>query len=169
LLNTCHHHGFETWRLVSHFYEGLTPKDRQMLELMCNGTFENKNPDEAMEYMGLLVENAQNWDITGTYEVPGKTQPHTSSGGMYNLREDHDLQAKFAYLVRKVEALELKSSGHLKSVQEIVCQIYETNEHSTNDCPTLPSFKECLHEQANVLNSFQRPNQNPNSQTYNPG
>jgi hypothetical protein len=88
---------------------------------------------------------------------------------MYNLREDHDLQAKFAYLVRKIEALELKSSGHLKSVQEIVCQIYETNEHSTNDCPTLPSFKECLHEQANVLNSFQRPNQNPNSQTYNPG
>jgi hypothetical protein len=28
LLNTCPHHGFETWRLVSHFYEGLTPKDR---------------------------------------------------------------------------------------------------------------------------------------------
>jgi hypothetical protein len=42
LLNTCPHHGFETWRLVSHFYEGLTPKDRQMVELMCNGTFKNK-------------------------------------------------------------------------------------------------------------------------------
>jgi hypothetical protein len=27
---------------------------------------------------------------------------------MYNLREDHDLQAKFASLARKVEALELK-------------------------------------------------------------
>jgi hypothetical protein len=67
---------------------------------------------------------------------------------MYNLREDYDLQAKFASLARKVEALELKRSGQLKSVQEIVCQIYETNEHSTNDCPTLPSFKECLHEQA---------------------
>jgi hypothetical protein len=34
-----------------------------------------------------------------------------------------------------------------------VCQICETNEHSTNDCPTLSSFKECLHEQANALNS----------------
>jgi len=49
-----------------------------------------------------------------------------------------------------------------------VCQICETNEHSTNDCPTLPSFKECLHEQANVVNSFQRLNHNPYSQTYNP-
>jgi hypothetical protein len=88
---------------------------------------------------------------------------------MYNLREDHDLQAKFASLARKVEALELKKSGQLKSVQEIVCQICETNEHSTNDCPTLPSFRECLHEQAHALNSFQRPNHNPYSQTHNPG
>ena len=169
LLNTCPHHGFETWRLVSHFYEGLTPRDRQMVELMCNGTFEDKDPNEAMEYLDLLAENAQNWDTTGTYEAPSKTQPHTSSGGMHNLREDHDLQAKFASLARKVEALELKKSGQLKSVQDIVCQICETNEHATNDCPTLPSFKECLHEQAHALNSFQRPNHNPYSQTYNPG
>jgi hypothetical protein len=44
--------------LVSHFYEGLTPKDSQMVELMCNRTFEDKDPDEAMEYMDLLAENA---------------------------------------------------------------------------------------------------------------
>jgi len=75
------HHGFETWRLVSQFYEGLTSKDRQMVELMCNGTFEHKDPDEAMEYLDLLAENAQNWDTTGTCEALGKTQPHTSSGG----------------------------------------------------------------------------------------
>jgi len=147
LLNTCPHHGFEIWRLVSHFYEGLTLKDRQMVELICNKTFENKDPDEAMEYLDLLAENAQNQDTTGTCEALGKIQPHTSSGGMYNLREDHDLQAKFASLARKVEALEFKKSGQLKSIQDIVCQICETNEHLTNDCPTLPSFKECLHEQ----------------------
>ena len=94
---------------------------------MCNGTFEDKDPNEAMEYLDLLAENAQNQDTTGTYKAPGKTQPHTSSGGMYNVREDHDLQAKFAFLTRKVEALELRKSGQLKSVQDIVCQICETN------------------------------------------
>jgi hypothetical protein len=73
-----------------------------MVELMCNGTFEDKNPNEAMEYLDSLAENAQNWDATGTYEALSKTQPHISSGGMYNLREDHDLQAKFAYLATKV-------------------------------------------------------------------
>ena len=33
----------------------------------------------------------------------------------------------------------------------------------------MPSFKVCLHEQAHALNSFQRPNHNPYSQTYNSG
>jgi hypothetical protein len=28
-----------------------------MMELMCNGTFEDKGPDEVMEYMDLLAEN----------------------------------------------------------------------------------------------------------------
>jgi hypothetical protein len=28
LFNTFPHYSFETWRLISHFYEGLTPKDR---------------------------------------------------------------------------------------------------------------------------------------------
>jgi hypothetical protein len=78
-----------------------------------------------------------------------------------------NFQAKFASLARNVEALELKKIGQLKSVQDIVCKICKTNEHSTNNCLTLPSFRECLHEQAYALNSFQKPNHNPYSQTYN--
>ena len=31
-----------------------------MVELMCNGTFEDKDPNEAMEYFDLLAENDQN-------------------------------------------------------------------------------------------------------------
>ena len=72
---------------------------------MCNGTFEDKDPNEAMKYLDLLAENAQNQDTIGTYEAPSKTQPHTCSWGMYNLWEDHDLQDKFTSLSRKVEAL----------------------------------------------------------------
>jgi len=169
LLNTCPHHGFETWRVVSNFYEGLTPQVRQMVEMMCNGTFEEKDPEEAMNYLDLLAENAQNWDTAGTCEAPSKNQTTTSSGGIYHLKEDHDLQAKLASLARKVETLEMKKSGQIKSVQEIVCHICETHDHPTNDCPTLPAFRECLHEQANVLNTFKRSNNNPYSQNYNPG
>jgi len=38
----------------------VAPKDRQMVELMCNGTFEDKYSNEAMEYLELLAKNAQN-------------------------------------------------------------------------------------------------------------
>jgi len=31
-----------------------------MMKLMCNGTFKDKDPDEAMEYLDSLAENAQN-------------------------------------------------------------------------------------------------------------
>ena len=53
MLNTCPHYGFETWRLVSYFYEGLTPRDRQMVELICNETFEDKDPDESNAVLRL--------------------------------------------------------------------------------------------------------------------
>ena len=79
-----------------------------MVEMMCNGTFEDKDPDEAMNFLDLLAENAQNWDTIGTCEVPSKVQNSTPSGGMYTLREDHELQAKFASLARKVEARKMK-------------------------------------------------------------
>lgn len=170
LLNTCPHHGFEIWRIVSNFYEGLIPKDRQMIEFMCNGTFEDKNPNEAMEYLESLAENAQNWDNIGTIEPPTtKINNSTNGGGIYNLKDDIDIQAKLASLARKIESLEMKKSGQLKSIQEMVCHICDTHDHSTKDCPTLPSFKECLHEQANYVNNYNKPKLDPFSQTYNPG
>ncbi|XP_052288726.1 uncharacterized protein LOC127899394 isoform X2 [Citrus sinensis] len=167
LLNICPHHGFETWRLVTYFYEGLIPQSRQVVEMMCNGEFRDKNPEDALDYLDQLAENAQHWDTVGTFELTNKQQSSPSSGGIHNLREDHDLQAKFASLVRKVEALEHKKSDQVKSVQEIACNICNSNDHFTQECPTLPALKECLNDQANVINTFNKPN--PYSQTYNPG
>ncbi|XP_073014521.1 uncharacterized protein [Primulina eburnea] len=100
------------------------------------------------------------------------------SGRVYSFRRKAQLQevrellevpAGVNLFKEKVEALELKKNGQLKSVQEIACHICDTSDHFTKDCPTLPSFKECLHEQANVLNNFKRPNFEPFSQNYNPG
>jgi hypothetical protein len=37
--NFCPTHGYDTWRLVSYFYEGLQPKDRQFVQVACGGGF----------------------------------------------------------------------------------------------------------------------------------
>ncbi|KAK9208748.1 hypothetical protein WN944_001108 [Citrus x changshan-huyou] len=135
--------------------------------MMCNGEFKDKNPEDALDYPDQLAKNAQHWDTIETFELTNKPQPSPSSGGIYNLREDHDLQVKFASLVRKVEVLENKKSDQIKSVQEIAGDVCSSNDHFTQDCPTLPALKECLHDQANAINTFNKPN--PYSQTYNPG
>jgi len=74
LLNICPHHGFETWRLVSYFYEGLTSQGRQVVEMMCNGEFRDKSPEDALDYLDYIAENAQHWDTVGSYESSSKPQ-----------------------------------------------------------------------------------------------
>ena len=36
-INACPHHGFDTWMLVNHFYNGMSPAMKQLLETMSGG------------------------------------------------------------------------------------------------------------------------------------
>ena len=58
LLNACPHNSYETWHIIRFFYESLTLKMCQFVEIMCNGGFLNKDPDKAFDYFDLLAENA---------------------------------------------------------------------------------------------------------------
>jgi C4-type Zn-finger protein len=80
------------------------------------------------------------------------------------------MSARIAILTRKVEAIELSKVGVTKSPKpiEISCEICEANVHLTKNCPTIPAFKEVLHEQANAANAYQRPFSSSYSETYNP-
>ena len=102
--------------MVNYFYKGLIPQSRQVVEIMCNGEFKDKNPKDALDYLDQLAGNAQYWDTVRTFELTKKQQSSPYSGGIHNLKEDNDLQAKFASLVKKVEGLENKKSDQVKPV-----------------------------------------------------
>uniref|UniRef100_A0A2N9IPP2 Reverse transcriptase/retrotransposon-derived protein RNase H-like domain-containing protein n=1 Tax=Fagus sylvatica TaxID=28930 RepID=A0A2N9IPP2_FAGSY len=140
-------------------------------EMMCNGAFLNKDPNEAWQYFDQLAENAQSWDPSALSENSSKTKPSTtSSGGRHHLREEDDLNARIASLARKVESMELRKVNEITPVQkEEVCGICEIMGHATHECPTIPAFKEVLHDQANAMNTYKKPFQSPYSETYNPG
>uniref|UniRef100_A0A2N9IKQ4 RNA-directed DNA polymerase n=1 Tax=Fagus sylvatica TaxID=28930 RepID=A0A2N9IKQ4_FAGSY len=140
-------------------------------EMMCNGAFLNKDPNEAWQYFDQLAENAQSWDPSAPSENSSKTKPSTtSSGGRHHLREEDDLNARIASLARKVESMELRKVNEITPVQkEEVCGICEIMGHATHECPTIPAFKEVLHDQANAMNTYKKPFQSPYSETYNPG
>ena len=36
-INACPHHGFDTWMLVNHFYDGMSSSMKRLLETMCGG------------------------------------------------------------------------------------------------------------------------------------
>jgi hypothetical protein len=139
---------------------------RQFVEMMCNGEFMSKSPDDAWDYFDLLAENAQVWETTNTIE---RAKPGPSSkGGLYHLKEEDDVNSRIAKLTRKVEAIELeKTESKALTYFENSCGICETNSHLTKDCPTIPTFQEVLHEQANVANAYRRPFSSPYSETYN--
>ena len=50
-----------------------------------------------------------------------------------------------------------------------VCRICEIMEHLTNECPTIPTFKEVLHDQENAMNMVKKSYPSPYSETYNSG
>ncbi|RVW94418.1 hypothetical protein CK203_035640 [Vitis vinifera] len=84
-INACPHHGFDTWLLVSYFYDGMSSSMKQILETMCGGDFMSKNPEEAMDFLSYVSEVSRGWDEPNSREK-GKfpSQPtQNPKGGMY--------------------------------------------------------------------------------------
>ena len=59
--SACPHHGFDTWMLVNHFYDGMSPPMKQLVETMCGGNFLSKHPDEAIDFLNYIAETSKPW------------------------------------------------------------------------------------------------------------
>jgi hypothetical protein len=169
LLQSCPHHAFENWTLVGFFYDSLPTRLRQFVEMMAQGEFMSKSPEEAFNFFDTISDSSQMWDTAAPTIV--ETKPSTSQGGKYVLRDDDDLRAKMSTLSRKLEALEMKKVHQVDVAlpTEQLCGICALTGHPTGECPTIPAFKEVLLEQSNVVSNFNKPYSNPYSETYNPG
>ena len=97
-INACPHHGFDTWMLVNHFYDGMSPTMKQLLETMCGGDFLSKNPDEAMDFLNYVAETSKAWDEPNPRETDRHRPPVNQRGGIYSLAEDVELKAKLSTL-----------------------------------------------------------------------
>ena len=168
LLSLCPHHGFESWRIVSYFYEGLTPRERQFIEMMCNGEFLHKDPDEAIDYLNELAEKAHTW--TGPSAIDSTNR--SKSTGIYYLREEDSLKAQVEALTRELEALKTRDSKPVHTAARVesyvACFVCGGVDHLAQDCPTYSEIRGVYEEQCNTLGTFRKPF-SPYSETYNPG
>ena len=107
-ISACPHHGFDTWMLVNHFYDVMSPSMKQLLETMCGGDFLSKNPDEAMDFLNYVAKTSKGWDEPNPREAYRFKPPVNQRGGMCALSEDMELKAKVSTLAKRLEELERK-------------------------------------------------------------
>ena len=159
-INACPHHGFDTWLLVSYFYDSMSSSMKQLLETMCGGDFMSKNPEEAMDFLSYVAKMSRGWDEPNVREVGRmKSQLNASNAkaGMYfTLNEDTDMKAKFATMARRLEELEVKKIREVQAiletpVQVMSCSICQSFKHLVEECPTMPAVREMYGDQANVI------------------
>ena len=146
---------------------------KQLLETMCGGDFLSKNPEEAMDFLNYVAKTSKAWDEPNLREVE-RMRPATSSrGGMYSLQEDMEVKAKLSTLTRRLEELEMRNQQEVRTVAETLvpnklCFICQSAEHPGEHCPTVPSTRDMLAEQANVVGQYKPPTNTPYNSTYNP-
>ncbi|KAL6325082.1 hypothetical protein AAG906_022649 [Vitis piasezkii] len=119
-INACPHLGFDTWLLVSYFYDGMSSSMKQLLEMMCGGYFMSKNLEEAMDFLSYVAEVSRGWDEPNAREVGRmNSQPNASNAkaGIYILNEDIDTKAKFAAMARRLEELEVTKIREVQYTQ----------------------------------------------------
>nr|CAN66096.1 hypothetical protein VITISV_041484 [Vitis vinifera] len=174
-INACPHHGFDTWLLVSYFYDGMSSSMKQLLETMCGGDFMSKNLEEAMDFLSYVADVSRGWDEPTKGEVgkmKSQLNPFNAKAGMYTLKEDDDMKAKLAAMPRRLEELELKRIHEVQAVAEApvqvkLCPNCQSYEHLVEECPAISAEREMYRDQANVVGQF-RPNNNaPYGNTYN--
>ena len=158
LLLKCPHHGFEKWRLVQHFYNGLTQIDRSMIESMKGGRFLNLNATEAYEFLENLSESSQQWDYT-------QRDRNTKKAGMHEISADTNINIKLDALTRKIEALALtKPPAPVMNLQNEACNVCACPMHLTPHCPSYYTQNQPPSpEQANLMHH----NKFGNSYNYN--
>ena len=155
-ISACPHHGFDTWMLVNHFYGGMSPDMKQLLETMCGGDFLSKHPDEAMDFLNYMAETSKGWDEPNPREVEKMRPSAHQRGGIFGLSEDMEMKARISTIARKVEELEGKRLHEVPTLTENTAQANpcincQPTVHPGKHYPIAPSVKDLMSEHANAV------------------
>ena len=162
-ISACPHHGFDTWMLVNHFYDGMSPPMKQLLETMCGGDFLNKHPDEALEFLNYVAETSKAWDEPHPRETEGSKHSSHQSKGMHTLSEDTQMKEKLTILTRRLDEMEMKNQRVKHSANEL-----SAFQPSCYNCQSNSHYGEHCQENVHILNQNRSSMNAPFGNSYNP-
>ena len=148
----CPPNGYEKWRLVQFFYQGLTQSNRSMIESMNGRVFLSLTGDEVYKVLDKLSDNSQQWDFLSCRD---KSACILKEGGIYELKGDTELNMKIDALTKKVDALVVGKSINAANTFNIdSCSICANPMHLAQECPSMLAFVENSMEQVNAFNDY---------------
>ncbi|XP_062099705.1 uncharacterized protein LOC133805537 [Humulus lupulus] len=160
LIRKCPHHGIEKWMLVHNFYNGLCGTTRTIIDAAAGGAFMSKSANEAYE---LLKEMA-----TNNYQWPSeRAGSNNKVAGVHELDAITTLTAQVASLTKQLQ----QNTMSAQVVQaQVMCELCGGS-HPFDQCQAVldPNNVPLDQAQVQVVGSFQRPYNNPYSNSYNPG
>jgi hypothetical protein len=163
MLMKCPPHGYEKWRLVQFFYQGLSQPNRSMIELLNGGAFLNLTGDLAYKALEKIAANTQIWDFTSSRDKSARKK-----GGVLELNAEQELTQRMDAIVKRLDTMSMEKP--VKTVNTIPvesCSVCASPLHLAQNCPSMAVFSEM--EQVNAFNNFQKQSTGPYSETYNPG
>ena len=137
--SACPHHGFDTWMLVNHFYDGMSPHMKQLVETMCGGNFLSKHHDEAIDFLNYIAETSKAWDEPRPREDEGQRYSSYQGESTHTISEDTLMREKLTILTRRLDEMEMKNQHNIHSVNEFSasqpsCYSYQSNGHYGENC-----------------------------------
>ncbi|XP_062014166.1 uncharacterized protein LOC133730628 [Rosa rugosa] len=149
LVASCPSHGMKEGNLLTYFYEGLLPLERQLLDAAAGGSFMDKTPEVAKE---LLANRSLNYQ---QYE-----------GALSSSRRVNEVTSNSALEEKLNNMSALLSQVLIEKGQEGVkaCGVCSIQGHPTDQCPQL-----IQNGGWESLNAFESQRYKPFSNTYNPG
>ncbi|KAH9769700.1 hypothetical protein KPL71_012114 [Citrus sinensis] len=154
LLRRCPHHGIPCCIQLETFYNGLNPSTRLMVDASANGALLSKSYTEAYEILERIANNNYQWPSARQLATRGLA-------GVHNIDAITALSAQVTSLTNMVKAL-TSAPATVKQVIELSC-VYCGEEHDFDNCHGNPAS-------VNYVSNFNRqPQNNPYSNTYNPG
>ena len=137
--SACPHHGFDTWMLVNHFYDGMSPPMKQLVETMCGGNFLSKHPDEAIYFLNYVAETSKAWDEPRPREDEGLRHPSYQGETIHTISEDTLMKEKLTILTRRLDEMEMKNQHNIYSVNELSasqpsCYNHQSHGHHGENC-----------------------------------
>src|ERR1035438_4620956 len=155
LQRCCPHHGIEGWNLLQIFYNSLMPQDKGMLDAAAGGSLMNKGAIDGYKLVDDMALNQGQW------HNPRET-PVILQRGMKEVNSN--MAAEIAALNRKIDQMSVKSVNYPSSLP---CSICGGTDHLAINCGV---SNEVSYEEVNAINQGNfKPNNNPYSNTYNPG